>query len=58
MIRMTKYNPFLLQLSPAARHLLHGMLRPDPADRPQLADLLAHPWFLQVRDYQQKLLAY
>jgi serine/threonine protein kinase len=45
----------LLQLSPAARHLLHGMLRPDPADRPQLADLLAHPWFLQVRDYQKEV---
>ena len=27
------------------RDLIHRLLRPDPAERMTLAELLAHPWF-------------
>lgn len=36
------------QLSKAAQHLLHVMLRPAPSDRIALDDILSHPWFLPI----------
>lgn len=33
-------------LSPEAIDLISWILRPTPAERPTLAEILAHPWFI------------
>jgi serine/threonine protein kinase len=42
--RFTDTNPKWQALSPQARDLITGMMRPDPDQRPTMQQVLQHPW--------------
>jgi serine/threonine protein kinase len=46
--KIVENNPnYKHQLSPEAKHLVQWLMSTNPKDRPQMSDIVNHPWLQQ-----------